>query len=137
MAFTLGPFIIASKHERENDIIMNHERIHLAQWKELLYIGFFICYFGYSFYLLVKHLSFVLAYKLNIFEIEAYTNEKNMKYLKSRKKFSWLNKDKTTQAYIDLVNKRVEVTIPERFGVILLISMIISIVCAIVHTLVM
>ena len=88
---TLFPFIIVSApHLKLNEIIINHEKIHIRQQLELLILPFFIWY-GIEF--LIK----CIVYKnrseayLNIsFEREAYENEKDLNYLKQRSFWSFL-----------------------------------------------
>ena len=66
---------------------LNHEDIHTAQMKEMGYIFFYIWYFiEWVVRLLVNGRA---AYYYLSFEREAYENEQNMKYLKSRRPFSW------------------------------------------------
>lgn len=86
------PFIFL-KHKllKENFRVINHEKIHLKQQLELLWLPFFI---WYSIEFLVRLIQFKnkqLAYKNISFEQEAYANELNMNYLKNRKLFSFIN----------------------------------------------
>ena len=60
--------------------LINHETIHWQQYKELLIIGFVILYFFYHF----KN-----GYDNNPFEREAYDNDNNLNYLKTRKHYAW------------------------------------------------
>jgi len=70
------------------DRIINHEKIHTAQIKELLYLFFYVLY-GLEWFF--KLLKYGLKSYFNIsFEREAYENEKNFEYLKNRKKFRFL-----------------------------------------------
>ncbi|MCB9202321.1 MAG: hypothetical protein H6604_04640 [Flavobacteriales bacterium] len=85
------PFVFFREKELKNDaIIVNHERIHLRQQIELLWIFFFILYvFEFIFnYIRLKNLH--LAYMNISFEKEAYKNQNNLKYLKDRKFWSFL-----------------------------------------------
>ena len=72
-----GLAIVADKKDTH---LVNHERIHLYQQLELLYIGFIIWYLIYQ----IKY-----GYRNNPFEIEAFDNENDLDYLKSRKWYSW------------------------------------------------
>ena len=65
---------------------LNHESIHTEQIKELGYIFFYIWYFIEW----LLRLPFGNAYYNISFEREAYTNEKNIKYLQTRKHYSFL-----------------------------------------------
>jgi hypothetical protein len=86
----LFPFILVNNKSLLSDaVVLNHERIHLKQQAELLVIPFYLLY-------LINYLSNLIIYRnhhkayLNIvFEREAYANEANMNYLKSRKGYSW------------------------------------------------
>ena len=84
----LFPFILVkTKAQRSDQILINHEKIHLAQQLELLIIPFYIAYlFNYLFNLL-RYKQHHLAYSQICFEREAYQNESNLSYLKQRK---WL-----------------------------------------------
>lgn len=82
---TVFPFIILkSKHYKYNKTTINHEKIHIRQQLELLILPFYIWYFLDFFIKFLKYKNFDKAYKNIIFEREAYTNEKNLNYLKSR-----------------------------------------------------
>lgn len=89
-AITIFPFIFL-KHssDRDNRILINHERIHVLQALELLIIPFYFLYLLEFSLRLLQYRNFTRAY-LNIsFEREAYDNEHNLNYLKSRKLFSF------------------------------------------------
>ena len=73
---------------KEKDI--NHEKIHTAQMKELLYIFFYIWYFFEWLFLLIKYGSQKKAYRNIRFEKEAYNNQDNLEYLKTRKHYAFL-----------------------------------------------
>ncbi|KPM47557.1 hypothetical protein [Jiulongibacter sediminis] len=86
---TLFPFILIREKE-PNDYLIFHERIHIRQQLEM---GIFLFYFWYLMewfihYLQVKDVW--KAYYLISFEKEAYANDKNFNYLKSRKSWSFL-----------------------------------------------
>lgn len=86
-AITLYPFIIC--REEMDEVVLNHEKIHLAQQKELWIIGFYFLYVYYWLLGKAKGESSLIAY-LNIpFEVEAYSNESNKLYLLQRKKHNW------------------------------------------------
>lgn len=77
------PFVIIfkSQEHKNNPVIVNHEMIHQYQMFELLYIPWLILY-------LFFHLT--KGYYNNPFEVEAYKHEKDKKYLKYRKPYSWI-----------------------------------------------
>ena len=82
---TLFPFILVfSESEKQNGVLLNHEKIHIRQQIELLVLPFFIWYFLEFLYRWIQFKDKKKAY-LNIsFEREAYLNEKNLHYLKQR-----------------------------------------------------
>lgn len=92
IGLTLYPFIfVSSKEMKENEELINHERIHLRQQLELLIVPFYIWYileFGIR-ALFYSH-SIYDAYSSISFEREAYRNEKDMSYIKKRHLFSFL-----------------------------------------------
>jgi len=98
-AITLYPFIFISQNEKEYgsrfEILLNHEKIHLEQQKELFIIGFYILYLFHYFKNLLKLKKHRISYYNIPFEKEAYSNENNLLYLKNRKKFAWQNFTKT------------------------------------------
>ena len=84
-AITIYPFIVL-KHKRQKDdmILINHEKIHIRQQLELLVLPFFIWY-GIEFLIrLVQFKNWSRAYRNISFEREAYENEKDLDYLKRR-----------------------------------------------------
>lgn len=70
--------------------MLNHERIHTEQMKELWYVGFYLLYILMWFINLLKHPFGKWAYLNIAFEKEAYNNEVNPEYLIVRNKFAWL-----------------------------------------------
>ena len=67
----------------------NHECIHYAQEKELLYIGFYILYIIEFLITLLYCFNWHNAYRRISFEREAYKNQSNLNYLQHRKRFAW------------------------------------------------
>lgn len=68
----------------------NHETIHFQQQLEMLVIPFYVLYVLE--YLIKFLLCFNLkkAYRNISFEREAYANDTNQEYLKTRKRFNWI-----------------------------------------------
>ena len=66
--------------------LMNHERIHSAQQREMLFVGFYMAYFIEW---LVRLPMRGNAYRNISFEREAYANQRNLDYLHSRRPYSW------------------------------------------------
>lgn len=86
----LFPFIFIRKPEdRENNILINHEKIHLRQQIELLVIFFYIFYVAEYYYWLFRLKNKDLAYRRISFEREAYANESDLDYLRKRKFWSF------------------------------------------------
>jgi len=82
------PFVFV-KHtlDKEDEVFLNHERIHLRQQLELLVIPFFVWYFLEFLVRFIQYKRWDLAYINISFEREAYANEKDFGYLKRR--FFW------------------------------------------------
>ncbi len=85
------PFVFLRHNgDKKNNVFVNHEKIHLRQQLEMLIIPFFVWYFLEFFIRWMHYKNKYLAYKNISFEREAYVNEMNLDYLKSRKFFSFL-----------------------------------------------
>lgn len=86
------PFIFLRNKTLINDKkLINHEKIHLKQQVELLWVFFFTWYIIEFFIRTIKYQNSYTAYKNISFEKEAYINESDLNYLKKRKLFSFLN----------------------------------------------
>ncbi len=89
---TIFPFVfLRYPVDKANSTFINHEKIHLRQQIELLIIPFFVLYFFEFFIRWMQYKNRYLAYKNISFEREAYANETNMNYLKTRNFYSFLN----------------------------------------------
>jgi hypothetical protein len=89
---TVFPFVLMKNVlDRNNQLFLNHEKIHLRQQVELLVLPFFIWYFLEYLVRLVQYRNTALAYQNISFEREAYANETNFDYLKYRSFFRFLN----------------------------------------------
>lgn len=88
---TLFPFIfLLRKEDKQNLVLVNHEKIHIRQQLELLVIPFFIWY-GLEFLVrLFQYKNRREAYRNISFEREAYNNEKDLDYLKKRSYWNFL-----------------------------------------------
>ena len=64
--------------------------IHIKQFQETLYFGFYFISFFEFIYNFLKYKSTYNAYRYLLFEIEAYDNMFDLDYLKKKKKFAWL-----------------------------------------------
>ena len=79
-----------------NRRLVNHERIHTAQMRELLYIPFYIIYLiEWTIRLAMKD----NAYRSISFEREAYRHESDFDYIDQRKHFAWVK-------YLRMKNKK-------------------------------
>lgn len=91
-AITLGPYIFIRKGTVLGTVDINHESIHWEQEREMLILPFFLWYtveflIKYGYY----HFKWKKAYRAISFEREAYSNQNDMGYLKTRKPLEWLD----------------------------------------------
>lgn len=80
-AIAFFPFIFARSTTELTPRLINHERIHLRQQIEMLVIPF---YFWYLFEYFTK------SYFQISFEKEAYDNDSNLNFLRTRKMFNFV-----------------------------------------------
>ncbi len=92
IGITIFPFMFLKyKALKDNRVLVNHEKIHLRQQLELLIIPFFIFY-GVEFLVrLIQYRNWKLAYGNISFEREAYLNELNLDFLKSRRIWNFIH----------------------------------------------
>ena len=84
-AITFFPFIVLKhKNYLKSKTIINHEKIHIRQQLELLILPFYLLYAANYLYNCLKYKNVESAYRNICFEREAYENEKNLNYIKSR-----------------------------------------------------
>ncbi|CAL2103606.1 conserved protein of unknown function [Tenacibaculum sp. 190130A14a] len=92
IGITLYPFIFLKRKDLKHDSeLINHEKIHLKQQRELLIVFFYLFYFIEWVIKLCIYRSSSLAYKNLSFEREAYINESNLYYLENRKFWAFIN----------------------------------------------
>ncbi|MFD2824415.1 hypothetical protein ACFS5M_12105 [Lacinutrix iliipiscaria] len=85
------PFVFLKYRELKWDkVLINHEKIHLRQQLELFIFPFYILYFVEFLFRLIQFRNWKLAYRNISFEREAYKNEKDLNYLKSRSFWEFL-----------------------------------------------
>lgn len=73
--------------------IINHERIHTAQGKELLWLPFYVAYIIEWLYHLARLRNWQKAYLAISFEREAYAHGRDLSYLPRRKHYAqWRNR---------------------------------------------
>lgn len=89
-AITIFPFILLRSEKLRHDrVLINHERIHLAQALELLIVPFYLFYlleFGVR---LLQYRDFQRAYRNISFEREAFFWEHDLSYLGRRKRWNF------------------------------------------------
>ena len=85
LAITLFPFILLlDKSLKDDQELLNHERIHLAQALELFVIPFYLWYFiEFFIHYIVLHDTKKAYFRIS-FEREAYAQERNLAYLQQR-----------------------------------------------------
>ena len=88
----LWPFVFVRKEikSRYGEVTDNHERIHGEQQKELLVLPFLLWYGVEWLVGLIRYRNASKAYRNISFEQEAYINQYDLKYLKGRRRFSWI-----------------------------------------------
>lgn len=87
--FTFLNIIFAKFNAQLTTFDINHEAIHWEQEKETLILPFYIWYCIEFLIRLIQHRSCHKAYRNISFEKEAYDNQNNIAYIKTRNKFSW------------------------------------------------
>lgn len=89
-AISIWPFIfLKHKYQKNDAILLNHEKIHLQQQAELLIIPFYFWYLlEYLFYRLKGYKKHA-AYHSISFEREAYEHEHDLNYLEHRPLFAF------------------------------------------------
>ncbi len=83
------PFVLV-KSKSPSEVLLNHERIHLAQQIELFILPFYCWYFLAYCWNRFKGQKHHQAYRNVIFEKEAYENDENLQYLTSRKNWEFI-----------------------------------------------
>ena len=68
---------------------LNHELIHTAQARELLYIPFYLWYIIEWFFLFLRYQNWMWAYYNIRFEKEAYAHQEDLEYLNRRKHYCY------------------------------------------------
>ncbi|WP_395046803.1 hypothetical protein [Flavobacterium sp.] len=87
---TFFPFvIIRNDFDKTDKVLINHEKIHIRQQLELLILPFYIWYFTDFLIKTIRYKNSSKAYRNIVFEREAYANEKDLDYLKSRSFWSF------------------------------------------------
>ena len=87
-AITIGPVIFV-RGRQASPALLRHELIHVAQGRELFFVGFWLLYLGFWLFYLLQCGSPLQAYKLIPFELEAHAHQNTGYYLQNRKLFAW------------------------------------------------
>ncbi len=91
-AISIWPFIfLKHKYQKNDAILINHEKIHLRQQLELLVLLFYFIYFLEYMYYRLKKYNKTQAYLEISFEKEAYKFESDLSYLNNRKFFGFID----------------------------------------------
>jgi hypothetical protein len=91
-AMAVYPFVIVKNKELKNNItLINHEQIHHRQQLELLVFPFYFFYFINYVFNLLRYKNHYQAYRHIVFEREAFDMDKDLNYLKNRKRFAFTN----------------------------------------------
>lgn len=69
--------------------VINHERIHTAQQREMIFVPFYIVYVLEWLFRLLQYRNRHDAYMNISFEREAYTYGHHLGYLRCRKRYAW------------------------------------------------
>ncbi|AEH01492.1 hypothetical protein [Lacinutrix sp. 5H-3-7-4] len=82
---TIYPFVFLRSKRFKNDVVLiNHEKIHLKQQQELLVLPFYLIYLTEFVVRFCIYQNWFKAYRNISFEREAYYNQTNLNYLKTR-----------------------------------------------------
>jgi hypothetical protein len=86
----LWPFIfIKNREDKNNALLVHHERIHLRQQAEMLVLPFYLVYAIHYTINLLRYRNHDRAYREIIFEREAYAMEADREYLTKRSMWNW------------------------------------------------
>ena len=89
-AITLAKWIIVRGDARISEYGINHEEIHYAQMKPMLFVFFYLWYvLEFLLVRLIQYRSWMKAYRNISFEREAYANMYDLEYPSKRKLFAW------------------------------------------------
>jgi hypothetical protein len=99
-------FIWIWRMTKDEARLVRHEKIHFLQQLEMLFIFHWILYVFFYVVSRSKGHGHYSAYRHNPFEIEAYNNEHDTDYLKSRKRFAWMGCMKSYYRELSGTNKK-------------------------------
>ena len=87
-AINLFGVLFVRKNAKLTERTLNHESIHTAQMKEMLYVFFYVWYVVEWLVRLFTNTG--EAYRSISFEREAYANERKDEYLRGRRRYAWI-----------------------------------------------
>lgn len=87
--YAINLFGIIFSVKKLSPVELNHERIHTAQQRELLFIGFYVWYVVEWLLLLLKYHDSLKAYFNIRFEREAYRHQNDLTYLHHRRHYHY------------------------------------------------
>ncbi|MBW1297886.1 hypothetical protein [Aquimarina litoralis] len=91
VGIALWPFIVVKDPRlKEDEVFINHEKIHLKQQLELLVLPFYVVYLIEYIVRLIQYGNTKEAYRNISFEREAYEMETELSYLEHRKIWSFI-----------------------------------------------
>ena len=82
--------ILFTKSKKLSPQSINHEKIHTAQMKEMVYIFYYLWYCIEYFIVRFFHKKQNSSYHDISFEEEAHCNQYDYKYLSKRKHYAWI-----------------------------------------------
>jgi len=89
-AITLYPFVfVRNSRDAQDEVLLNHERIHLRQQREMWIIPFYYSYLWEYFCGRKAGLNHEDAYRQISFESEAYTHQHDPDYLNKRRSHAY------------------------------------------------
>jgi len=88
---TIYPFVLLKNTNlKKDEVLINHESIHLKQQLEMLILPFYFVYGIEFLFRLMQYKRWKMAYRNISFEREAYNNEDNLDYLNTRAHWRFL-----------------------------------------------
>ncbi len=88
-AINLFGVLFVKRGVKITPMLVNHEKIHTAQMLELLVVFFYLWYVVEWFVRYLQLRDWMKAYYQICFEREAYANEANLGYLRTRRLYSF------------------------------------------------
>lgn len=89
----IGKWLLVKPGYAVSQDVYNHEGIHLAQERELAYVGFYLWYIVEFIVRFLMTWNCQRAYRSILFECEAYMYEHDMLYIGSRRRYAWMSND--------------------------------------------